>query len=300
MKIDLNLVRQSESDLKYKLSKFPDGQQSVTITSIGESWESHNVLIKSRLNSFLDLEIIISATQALRELKVNSISLYVPYFLGGRSDRKFEVGGSNYIKSVIAPIINLQGYKEVSVLDPHSDVIEACINNFKKIDNVSLVDEALSDWNRSNVSEHETGKKIVFVSSDAGALKKIYHLTESLTTSLPEYPIIIGNKHRDINGKITHTSVPDCEKYTNHDYFLVDDICDGGRTFVEVAKVIKNEIDKVNGSGRIFLVVTHGIFSAGFDELSKYFDGIWTTNSVSESSQFPSHRFGLIIQTNIF
>ena len=34
--------------------------------------------------------------------------------------------------------------------------------------------------------------------------------------------------------------------------------------------------------GKIYLIITHGIFSKGFEELSKYFDGIYCTNSYSE------------------
>lgn len=286
----LNLANSQESDIEYTLSKFPDGQQSIRIDTSSMYWSEHEVLILSRMNSFLDLEMIVASTQALRELGVKSISLSIPYFLGGRSDRKFETGGVNYIKSVISPIINLQGYNEVYVIDPHSDVIEACINNIKKINNTFLVEKALKDWE----SIENRNKNIVLVSSDAGALKKIYGLVESLSNGASTYPIIIGNKHRNKEGKITHTSVPDCEKYTNHDYFIVDDICDGGRTFIEVAKVIKNEIDKVNGTGRIYLVVTHGIFSSGLLEISKYFDKVWTTNSISDI------KSDLINQSNLF
>jgi ribose-phosphate pyrophosphokinase len=63
------------------------------------------------------------------------------------------------------------------------------------------------------------------------------------------------------------------------DIFIVDDICDGGRTFTEVAKAIK---ENKKYTGKIYLVVTHGIFSAGFDFLVQYFDGIYTTNSVKD------------------
>ena len=117
----LNLANESNVlSIKYKISKFPDGQQSIQIQE--ELLEGSEVTIRSRLNSFKDLEIIICATQSLRELGVNKINLYVPYFIGGRSDRKFVPGSSNYIKTVIAPIINLQGYSKVTILDPHSDV----------------------------------------------------------------------------------------------------------------------------------------------------------------------------------
>jgi ribose-phosphate pyrophosphokinase len=61
-------------------------------------------------------------------------------------------------------------------------------------------------------------------------------------------------------------------------YVIVDDICDGGRTFIELAKVIIAQ----NQEAKIYLVVTHGIFSAGFSELTNYFDGIYTTNSCQD------------------
>jgi ribose-phosphate pyrophosphokinase len=63
------------------------------------------------------------------------------------------------------------------------------------------------------------------------------------------------------------------------DLFIVDDICDGGGTFINIARIIKeNEQFK----GRIYLIVTHGIFSRGFEDLAEYFNGIYTTNSISE------------------
>ena len=133
----LNLAYPSRSTVGYKVSKFPDGQQTVDITYAYEAqFVGENVLISSRLNSFKDLELIICATQALRELNCGSISLYVPYFLGSRSDRKFKKGGVNYLKQVICPIVNSQNYTRVTTMDPHSDVLEACLNNYVKIDNI--------------------------------------------------------------------------------------------------------------------------------------------------------------------
>ena len=61
-------------------------------------------------------------------------------------------------------------------------------------------------------------------------------------------------------------------------YVIIDDICDGGRTFVELAKVIKEN----QSDAKIYLIVTHGIFSAGFNDLNKFFEKIFTTNSISD------------------
>ena len=60
-------------------------------------------------------------------------------------------------------------------------------------------------------------------------------------------------------------------------FIIIDDICDGGRTFIELAKEIRKQTDKP-----IYLIVTHGIFSAGFEKLSDELDGIFCTNSVKD------------------
>jgi ribose-phosphate pyrophosphokinase len=78
---------------------------------------------------------MICANQALLNLGVGRVHLYVPYFVGARSDRKFQNGGINYLKQVICPIINSQNFFSVTVLDPHSDVLEGCLKNFNKINN---------------------------------------------------------------------------------------------------------------------------------------------------------------------
>ena len=150
----LNLTDLRKSDIKYKISKFPDGQQNIVIKEflahtpkewgIGTKIETP-VEIKSRLNNWLDLELIICAVASLRELGVEEIHLYVPYIVGARSDRKFEEGGNNYLKDVICPIINSLNFKTVTCIDPHSSSLECCLKNFKSINNSELVKFALQD-----------------------------------------------------------------------------------------------------------------------------------------------------------
>ena len=258
----LSLSNPEKSDIKFKISKFPDGQQSVCIE---DNLTIDHIIIESRFNSFRDLELIISANQALKEMGISTVDLMVPYFLGARSDRKFVEGTSNYLKTVVCPIINSQNFNKVCVFDPHSDVLEACLNNFTKIDNIELVKFTLDKIVKEGA---------VLVSPDAGALKKVYHVAEELGIS----DIIIASKHRDVKtGEITHTEVPGVEKYNeNNKFVIVDDICDGGRTFTELAKTIRQH----NSLSKIYLIVSHGIFSAGMTPLNDSFDGIFTTNSI--------------------
>lgn len=296
----LRLEDPEKSDIPYKISKFPDGQQSVTVDSKvfykGAAAFPPEVTISSRMNSFRDVELIICTNQALKEAGVEKVHLYVPYFIGARSDRKFMEGSSNYLKSVICPIINLQKFSSVTVLDPHSDVLEACLDNYRKVNNFELVNFALEDI-QSDDSD------VVVVSPDAGALKKIYDVVEKFEIE----HLIVASKHRDIKtGKITHTDVPGVDMHEKRKYVIIDDICDGGRTFIEIAKAINIQ----RPTAHLYLVITHGIFSAGFEELSKYFTGIYCTNSIENvkcegTSLFYSRgaqkvRKDLLKQLNIF
>jgi ribose-phosphate pyrophosphokinase len=280
----INFANPETSEIKFTVSKFPDGQQSVTIDEAPAFIQGSDVKLYSRLNNFRDLELIICANQALRNMAVSTVSLYVPYFMGARSDRKFSEGSVNYLKQVICPIINAQKFNAVLVLDPHSDVLEACLDNYEKLDNHTVVKHALTDIDNKNGAQ----ERIVLVSPDAGAYKKIFDVAQKFDIT----NVVTAMKHRDIKtGKITHTEIPDITKYgEDHKFVIVDDICDGGRTFIELAK----EIRKHNTISDIYLIVTHGIFSAGFEELGKHFTKIYTTNSVS------NNIVPIVTQFNIF
>jgi len=260
----LSLVYPEKSRIPYKINKFPDGQQDIVI---GECTKK-KVIIESRLRNWLDLELIVASVAALRRLRVETIGLSLPYLLGARSDRAFVEGGNSYLVDVLAPVINSLELDAIIVFDVHSDVAPACIKNLTLMDNLILVKFALE-----NIEEDL--KDLVVVSPDAGALKKIYNVMFNVGLS----NLVVASKHRDIpTGKITHTEVPLSLIHYKKDFLIIDDICDGGRTFIEIAKKIKAEYP----SAKIYLVVSHGIFSAGFEELSIYFERIFTTNSYSD------------------
>jgi ribose-phosphate pyrophosphokinase len=282
--IILNLAKPEKSDIKFKIDPFPDGQQQLRFEGLQigliKGYTNPNfdyqITIMSRLNNFKDLELICCAVASLQELGITKIHLATPYFLGSRSDRKFEEGSNNYLKTVICPIINSLDFKSVTVLDPHSDVLEACINNFHKVNNFSLIDDALSYL----IGEDEEDQ-IVLVSPDAGAYKKVFDVAKKFGID----KIITATKVRDVKtGQILRTEIPTLDQHANLKYVIVDDICDGGRTFIELAKAIKGS----RPTAEIYLIATHGIFSGGFGELGKYFNGIYCTNSVKDIVNDPA------------
>ncbi len=289
----LDLVNKETSDIKYTPSNFPDGQQSITIDDFSRI---DDVIIKSRFNSFKDLELILCSTSALRKITDGRIQLFIPYFLGARSDRKFAHGSIHYIKDIISPIINSQNYDKVIVFDPHSDVLEACINNLEKIDNFNLVKTALTQIDNKN----DARERIVLVSPDAGAYKKIFDVARHFEIT----KLITASKVRDLyTGKILRTEVPNLSEFHPKSKFvIIDDICDGGRTFIEVAKAIECHVWPHDEyfSGEIHLIVSHGIFSNGFDELEKHLTSIHTTNSVKDLTPQLSNIKISVTQINLF
>lgn len=260
----INLSHPEDSKIPVEIIRFPDGQQSVTI---GSRPERDCVEISARIRDFSDLELVLGCSASLREMGMKTIHLFVPYFCGARSDRKFVFGGNNYLRDVICPVVNSAGFETVTVLDPHSDVLEACLKNFRRADNRDLVGFALGG----------EGQAVTLVSPDAGASKKVWKMAELFGIG----NVVTAEKARDVaTGKILRTEIHGVEP-TDADmsYMIIDDICDGGRTFTALAQTIRNKRAGGVGRTRISLVVTHGIFSAGLKPFEGVIDCIYTTNS---------------------
>lgn len=59
-------------------------------------------------------------------------------------------------------------------------------------------------------------------------------------------------------------------------FWIVDDLCDGGRTFIEAAKVLNQHYPIQSVFGGLILYCTHGIFSQGREKLRKHFAEIYS------------------------
>lgn len=261
----------------YEKIKYPDGQISVKIINKLFYIEG----IKERINSYEDLIFVKSIVDALRAMGiVNYISLFIPCLFGQRSDRRFASNQSFDLK-VITDIINSCNFYKVSILDPHSDVSLALINNSVKISSLEYVEQSYRDICDGKVSLDD----FILVSPDAGAYKKVFEYGEKMNL-----PVVAANKYRDNLGKINLTFVGDVK---DKHCLIVDDICDGGYTFLKLATKLKEQ-----GATRVYLYVTHGYFSKGFKELNTLIDKIYCTNSVSDIGDF-IHFNGELQKTNL-
>jgi ribose-phosphate pyrophosphokinase len=217
------------------------------------------ITITHRLNSFNDVGLLYIAVDALRRMHVEKINLFIPYFPAARQDRVMVKGEPLTVK-VYADLLNGLNVNNITVFDAHSEVTPALLNNCEAVSNHRFIQEVLKS----------TGQNCVLISPDGGALKKIYKVSEYLGG----VPVVECSKSRDVTtGKLKGFKVY-ADDLQGKDCLIVDDICDGGGTFIGLAEELKKK-----NCGDIYLAVSHGIFSQGFEKFKPSFKKIFTTDS---------------------
>ena len=250
------------STIQPKFTTFSDGCEIVTVQTEKclTDYSTSRVTVSGGCDH-TDLHRVALIKQYLDSQGMKDVELKLPYIPNARADRQFQKNAGFSLK-VTCDMINAMGFSKVTCIDPHSDVAPALINNIEIIEQHQEVMESL-------VMIKRMLPEFTLVSPDAGADKKIMKLAKA--TSLK---VVHAYKTRDVaTGAITATRVHLEEGETiSGDYLIVDDICDGGRTFTELAKVLK-----AMGAGKVGLFVSHGIFSKGLSPLEDI-DYIFSTN----------------------
>ena len=167
--------------------------------------------------------------------------LYMPFLPYGRQDKSIS-NDSTFALCSFANFINHLKFDEVSSLDTHNaDNASHFINNFK------------DEFPRGHI-EHAMFKSnsTMTVYPDDGARKRYQGMLH--------WHYAVGHKTRDPKtGYITSYHL-DSEgtSVDGQNVLIVDDICDGGMTFIKLA----NELTQ-QGARVITLYTTHGIYSKG-------------------------------------
>lgn len=164
---------------------------------------------------------------------------YLPY---GRQDKSIG-NNSTYALISFSRLLNSLQFTRVFVLDAHSYVAKELINNFQNIPPHEYVYKLRDLLKPDHYCYPDKGA----VEKYAGTLGHVYlygdKLRDQYTGNILKYNLI-GN--------------PQDQKI-----LIIDDICDGGATFVVLAKSLYNA-----GAKEVNLFVTHGIFSKGLTPLT--------------------------------
>lgn len=232
-----------------------------------------------------DVFVVKAVQQSLVESGVSDIALVVPFMPSARQDRVAVPNDVNML-NVYYNILK-QGFKHITVVDPHS---LACETLASRSVSLASVIERYMDQHYHNLDIAHVNELHV-VAPDAGAVKRASAVAEVLNAKSvsfadkkrnPEDGSIIGYQ---INGD-----------YTGKHCLIVDDICDGGRTFIECAKALREK-----GAETVDLLVTHGLFTKGYDILlDNGINTIYTTNSIPQGIERRNDNVKVIDLRQVF
>jgi ribose-phosphate pyrophosphokinase len=192
------------------------------------------------------------------------IHLHISYMPYARQDK--EIGNKNTFNLyVFAGLLNMLAFDEVSAVDVHNpELTKQLIKNFRNY-SVTSIHNTLIDCIKPDY--------LVF--PDKGAADRYSYLNGM------HIPIIVFEKYRHQGtGVITEHKIvsgvapgvlPGKSKF-----LVIDDLCDGGATFISIATVL----NRICSDPDLYLYVTHGGFSKGREVLTNVGYKLFTTNSL--------------------
>ena len=185
--------------------------------------------------------------------------LWMSYCPHARMDRVKDVNDVFTLK-YFAEVINSLNFEQVNILDPHSNVCTALINNVRVISPKGYIIDAIE----------KCQPNLIFY-PDEGAMKRYSDMTSM--------PYAFGIKKREwATGKILGLDIMNAELVKDKNVLIIDDICSRGGTFLHSAKALK-----AAGANRIFLYVTHAEKTMVEGEMYNNLDlveRIYTTDSI--------------------
>lgn len=264
MRRSLNLINKENSDIKYHIDHYPDGQIQLVLEDLDDN--KFHLVILTRICNSDDLFILMQLSDIVNRRGL-SCTLYITYLLAARTDRLFSWNTSFTLKVVMDVLKSFNS--EIMILDPHSEAANRLSGN--KVYEISFVNMLINYTDIFDDSDN-----IVIVAPDEGAKDRLEHI---VTSSIFRNPIVYCSKTRDENGKVTvkvkSESPIQVSKKTR--LVIIDDLCDGGGTFMAIAPELKRyEVKEID------LLITHSIQLDGLKKVSSVYDKVITSNSYKD------------------
>jgi ribose-phosphate pyrophosphokinase len=233
------------------------------------------------------------------------IELFIPYLPFSRADRVFVEGDCHGLHVFIYQLVGICktfGVSKIITLDNHNPKTRNWIAEEANRSGAGLIEvQELSaepyimaaileevkihEYYKAKSSAGTRSINILF--PDEGASRR-YSIPNEIfgNTGTIKISKLFAKKNRDAaTGKFLGFEIPDKTEFDeNGSILIVDDICDGGGTFIGINEKLEEANIVMPGAFartlRASLFVTHGIFSKGLGELEEKFLRIYTTDSI--------------------
>ena len=258
----LNLINLNKSEIKYNLTRFPDGKPQISFPNEFDRKDSVKVIC--RITSAEELFILIQVGDILDRQEI-VWNLFITYLMSMRMDRVMDFNRPFSLK-IVCSILNTMNYRYVSILEPHSDRTE----------------QLLGDRCEALEFKHNLATRTNIVFPDAGAYKR-YKMYKALPNDLG---YVVFNKVRDLEtGKIKEFSIEREVNCCYPTFTFIDDLCDAGGTFLGELKVLKEKYP----DSEFKIIICHAVNIEGLIKLCNNFDHVVITNSYCDYKYKPSN-----------
>ena len=238
-----------------KITTFPDGEKHVTVDELNRRIP---VSVYCRITCANDLFCLMQVADVLKRQEMIIDNLFIGYLMSMRCDRLFDINRPFSLK-LVADIINSIGALQVGIVEPHSTTSLLKIKN-------SIGVMATMEFFYKEIARRY-GDSIVAVLPDSGARSRYQ------PSSLPY--IVCGKERDPETGRLLSFTVDAGEtECKDKDLVVLDDLCDGGGTFVGLAPKLRELEPK-----SLSLLVTHAIQIDGIKKVADTYDRVYITNS---------------------
>lgn len=230
---------------------YPAGEPHIKLKEnlVFLSWARSFIVADCR--DWNDLMAVVIGHEVLRDNGIDA-TFVIPYFPFSRHDRRNDARDSSPVPFVLQMLKDIHAV----TIDPHSDV-SGVLPHYAQSEVVKLFAE------KGIFDDHA-----LVAIPDAGASKKSYSWIDG-------DDVVQCLKIRDTKtGKLSGFQVINSELVEGRNVVIIDDICDGGGTFLGLASELKKA-----GASSLRLGVTHGLFTQGLNSLWEWYERIYTLDT---------------------
>ena len=232
----------------YEVISFPDGEKHLKINELNKK---EPVDVICRITNSDELFLLMQLSDILNRQCVVVDEILITYLMTMRCDRLFSLE-QPFSLGIVANVVNSFHANTVTIIEPHSDVTLKLIKNSVAFRKMGKADD----------------ENFIYCFPDRGASQR-YDAPRNSN------PIICSKIRDEKTGMLTGFKLEDKGDYKKGmDIFVVDDLCDGGGTFLGIEKVLRPLCPRA-----IVLGVTHAIQKKGIEKVASVYDKVLITNS---------------------
>lgn len=245
------------------INKFPD--ETLRLNPNVEFILNHTATICWHFESNEEMIAVMFLANHVRRIGADRINLVMPYIPNARQDR-VKNDTDVFTLKYFAEFINNLHFNKVVVLDPHSSVSEALINNIEVESPKPYIEKVIEE-----IKKEINDETLIAFYPDEGAMKRY--------SGMLDMPYAFGIKKRNWEtGKIEGLDVAGAKDLIkDSNIIIVDDISSRGGTFYFSAKKLKEL-----GAKNVYLYISHCEKTIFDGEIFKsdLIKKVFTTNSI--------------------